>query len=240
MPPGWYPDNRNPWRDLYTPEVVVRIGDKIGLTSPDQLDRLGIALCYLAERYIVVQDGVALEKRDRDRANWIEKKLHRPAKHLKERLSPEYERMWSKWPDELFDDRVLKLGLWSQALDELIAWASDRQSWLTARPRPRVKPMTDFKYALASDLLKLYVKFTGRPPTRISQREIKKVGINIGERRLHKPKGSRIQSEAVDFIRTAAKPILWGREENLDDQLKVAIGKWKKYGSEMSADFFIR
>ncbi len=120
-------------RDLYTPEVVIRIGHKIGLTSPDQLDPLGIALCNIAERYIVIQDEVALEEKDRDRAKWIEKNLLRPAKHLRERLwlprpakyprerlsLPEYDRMWSKWPDEKFDDSLPKLKRWSQALDDI-------------------------------------------------------------------------------------------------------------------------
>ncbi len=95
-----------------------------------------------------------------------------------------------------------------------------------------MKPITNFKYDLAYDLLELYVDATGKPPTRISHPRNKKVGISFGERRRHKPKGSRIQSEAADFIRAAAKPVLWGREDNLDDQIKEAIVKWKKPASE--------
>ena len=89
------------------------------------------------------------------------------------------------------------------------------------------KPKTDRSYALVFELAAVYIKYVSHRPTRISPNRSKhRLAAKHGERRDHTPRGSLIQSQAAEFVRVAAEPIL-GHYDNLDDQIKEAVRKHK-------------
>jgi hypothetical protein len=158
---------------------------------------------------------VALELTDGERARWIESHIIQPARKLFEVLGPDFERIRSKWPDEEYDPAWMNIYDSRVALQRLINWAKDKQHWLLHRQKPKVKLGTDFRFALVFDLLQIYVAvFPERLPSRISH--------NAGTKNI-----SLIQSEFAEFVRAAAAPIL-GVQDNLDDQIKVAIQKYRE------------
>ena len=56
MPTAWFAEGRDPWRDLYTPPVISLIGQKVGITDPKKLDKLGV---YPLSHCSAVLDGYA-------------------------------------------------------------------------------------------------------------------------------------------------------------------------------------
>jgi hypothetical protein len=211
-PTEWFPEGRDPWRDLYNAKVLEELGAILKESKDNALDLLGVRLCGLAERYVTLAEEVELEKTQKWRATWIQNNFITPAKVLFDALDFKNERFSSKWPDEEIPDYA-RLGSWRKEIKDIIAWANDKKSWLLERPRPRVKPATDYRYALVWDLLEIYVAVTGRKPKRASYNR--------------RSKESQIHGEFPQFIRKAATPLI-GRHVNLDHQIQLAKQKFSE------------
>jgi hypothetical protein len=101
-PPEWFAEGRDPWRDLYSPEVLEGIGRKVGLNEPEQLDELGVLLCLAAQQYLVfvecASSDVGLELKREERAKWVDRNLIEPARILIAALDRPNDRYLSEWP----------------------------------------------------------------------------------------------------------------------------------------------
>jgi hypothetical protein len=183
------------------------LAELLRITDQRKVGRLRSGLIQVAERYVTVQGEAALELGYPQRIHWLDCNVIEPATTLIAALQPDSRRYLSNWPDDDTRRHGLDVPGLSRDLTRLIEWASWFRDQLQNRERLGVRAATDFKYALAYDLLQLYVRlFPDRRPKRVQH------------------KGKRIVNEFVEFVRQSAEPIL-GRYDNLDDQIRVAIEK---------------
>src|SRR5262245_9702549 len=68
-----FPPGRDPWRDLYTPDVIRSIGAIVGLKSARDLDMLGLSICETVEPLLVMGNEADIKITNRSRVRWIEK-----------------------------------------------------------------------------------------------------------------------------------------------------------------------
>jgi hypothetical protein len=169
----WFPAGRNPWRDLYTPEVMAELSSILRLTGPRQIEFLRRKLCRVAELYVYeLSEGVFHSDRKpkgityNDRIKWIEKNIRAPIAQLRESLAFEDAGHLSYFPDlnrPRFPERPQFAALLSE-LEVLDRWALEFvrriRSLLSsgsASKRAAAKPWTDLKYAVVWTLLEIYV-----------------------------------------------------------------------------------
>lgn len=216
-PDEWYPDNRNPWKDLYTPSIMDQIGRIVGLRYGSDLDALCVSLCMVGQTYVVVKEGIELDRTRKERLDWIDKNLIGPATALRTALLPQSMRIASHYPDEYYvKDHKAREQLVA-TLSQLIHWANERKGLLAVRPKYGRKPATQYRLDLVFALMEVYVRhFPARAPKRIS---------NPGSR--------PIESEFARFVRAAAAPIL-KREDRLDDQIKTAVQTYRRMKNKVT------
>jgi hypothetical protein len=126
------------------------------------LENLGIALCRIAEKYVVLADEVALERTRKQRVKWIDDNLIAPTIRIRRALSPSSERYFSQWPQYEYERRLGDIARWRTESECLLRWALARKTWFKRRC-PGAKPRTDRDYALAFDLICIYARHVGNP-----------------------------------------------------------------------------
>jgi hypothetical protein len=97
-PTSAFAAGRDPWRDLYTADVVRLIGTTVNIENQKQLDRLGLEICRTVEPYLVIGDEEDIACTIPARIRMIDERLVAPAKALIKALDRNDSSYLSLWP----------------------------------------------------------------------------------------------------------------------------------------------
>ncbi len=243
----WFPEGRNPWRDLYTPEVMNKLADTLGLTAEIEVFTLETRLCHTAEEFLVLMNENALAAPHRpigltyaDRSKWLRKHIIQPVTALLTSLGRENRSYLSTFPN------VEMRGLPSYPafpyieaeLRALLDWATALADQFDIRMRclepdaegtPALHVGNDLRYALVWQLLEIYVA---------TPNHSRKEGPRVPSAQSAKVNRKQEKSgEFVAFVRMAAQPIL-NKVDLLTDHITLAIEKFKvANGAQTSRKF---
>jgi hypothetical protein len=210
-----------------------QLAKTLGLEDRTKIDALQTELCRVTERYLVLLDENAWtsDKRPsgltyRNRAAWLRKGLIEPANKILKSLDAENRPWLGTFPNvghqnlppypafPYIEAEISALRNWAQSLEKML---NDGDEFSAA------KPLTDIKYALVDDLLKIYHNL----PSRLGNAELRRPKVKSVELEGRQQK----LGEFADFVRLSAEPIL-GRYDNLTDQMDVAIRKFNELRKE--------
>ena len=245
--PMWVDGEPDPYLDLYPPERVIEIAKTIKMVSEKSIVSLGVDLGNLAQLFLEHRFSTNLDMRLGERAAWVKTNLVNPAQLLLDALNYRHEAIYREEISmlEAIDDlphrqrtswgidREEKLqankdsnheqnyeGLHSRLRSDLALltkWAQEKSMRLGGNAGSRKKIKTIYKEELVFQLLWIYKKYvTKKEPTRKTDAPDER-----------QPTPRTINSEFTEFVRRAAEPIL-GEPDKLDDQVKLAIAKYKR------------
>jgi hypothetical protein len=241
-PPEWFPDGRNPWTHLYTPEVLDQIAKALGGCEDRTLDKVGYDLALSAETAVVLEDEVALNCTLSQRRNWIERNILEPVRTLREALHPNNAGMTSEWPDSVDLDEIDKLVLTPPDTAQIALLASQairavgepkkrarrekRSSRRSVRRRDEILAELDWLERWSEGKLRYFAAKHGPKPETERRDDFVERIARIYVR--HFPERSRrgIRSDGqvtplMMFVQAAALPILG--DTNLTAQVKKAL-----------------
>jgi Phage integrase family len=188
-PTSAFPPGRDPWRDLYTPDVIRSIGAKLGLKGARDLDLLGLSICETVESFLVIGNEADVAITNRDRVGWIEKQLLRPARTLIAALDESNSGYLAEWPggelewidellvpppmgwDKFWHTEGRKLAdkgprvplthrkLWLAELKKLVDWAEKKKAEFLKPEKGQRRPQTKFRFQLVYELMLLHKIF---------------------------------------------------------------------------------
>lgn len=218
-------------------EIVENLGNLAGLAKPGDIDRLGVDLCLVAERFVTVQDEISIEWTNSKRKSWILENIVGPTDQLLITLENSNSRIWAQYPitgeiDWLDQtDRAVsdtnqsglkkiegKLGFSRSkrsqrsqtnrektvdALKDLRAWASKTIAKIEEPRKGELKQSTQLKFDLVFEFCCVYREHSNDNSL------------------IAKSYDDRPPTPFVDFVRSAAEPVL-GRRDLLIEQLKSA------------------
>ena len=260
MPTAWFAEGRDPWRDLYTPPVISLIGQKVGITDPKKLDKLGVYLCHTVAPYLMLMphgaDDAGIELKPRQRAKWIDQHLIKPAWILikaLDRANDQHLREWPhtelEWIDQplppppswrpSWEKRGKKVRRSGKSLRELGHLGNYRAIWLSELNR--LVEWAEAKKATVSQreagTRKSRTKLRGELAYDLLLLYVTLFPDRKPTRASYAPfkrlaQESVIHNEFVDFVRAAARPVL-GRFEKLDNQIQKAIERHKDEKTEL-------
>ena len=247
----YVPPERNPWTEIFSPEVIVGIAQHLNLKSDGTICALGVDLAQLAELYIDYENNMDMQATPTEKSKWIEKNLAAPARQLHDALSGDnYRNYVEAFPNhdldyidsaESFlarverksnkDDRKLKLLDGRKIVD-------GEYGPLRTRLQRDLEALIDWADEKTSRIKNAK---SGKKWLRTQHKEelvysllrlYRKYAPNrqpIRSEHGVKPKNSnsRNNSHFSQFVRITAQPIL-GHKDNLDDQIKLAISHLKR------------
>lgn len=225
--PNWFPLGRDPWKDLFTPQVMQRLAEAHGISDPIKLNSLERKLCCLAELYIFeleyriprnqkAKAGVLYK----DKIKWLNKNINTPALQLSKSLSGENLPWLSQFPNLTvrasypafyqIKRQLQQLLEWSTALEQSV---NDLLSERDGNKMAAGRPITDLRYSLAYDLVTIYAASFGKRPSLVTR-----ATVATG-------RSSTTDSDTLTFVRSAAKIILGDQSAQMLDETRTAISK---------------
>ena len=243
---------------MFPPKTVLEIAEKLLLKDQKSIIRLGVDLASLAEQFIELENSADLEPTPTEKSRWLRKHILEPAAALRDSLDRDNARMYVEaLPNhqlEFIDDqkscltrvetKMVRKGRKIKTietgrrldvrngplrtrllrdLDQIIEWAESKSSRFRDKKQKRKWLRTQYREELVYSLLKVFLKYQSSNLLVRSDYGFRPAGAS-----------SRNNSPFSVFVRLTAAPIV-GRRANFDDQIKLAISRYKK--ERKSGDF---
>jgi hypothetical protein len=235
-----FPEGRCPHLDLYTPEVIDRLAEVVGVHDDRVLDVLGADLCDAAGLYIVRNCEVTTEETFTERARWIETEILAPIRTLREAIGNSENRKRITREPRVFEveeiDRKFTTQAWAEGNKRI---ETGPRRWRLEATGPEAEKPISYRDLLIRELdrteawahkraswLRAQAKNGSKPETLFRDEFVQRLARIYGRLfpelpRIAKDYSKDVETTFVRFIRTAAEPVL-GCYENLTAQIKAS------------------